>query len=188
MNPFIHMSPATGQGIRLRILPQSPFFSLRALATSARTLCLPALVCLCACAPVEQLSAPLGFSNCERFFIYDLCLSDLDEDGDVDFMYFDDTKEIFMYAATALEEVSSVMPLHECAIPMSTDIRSQSSQLLYGDSLPLSERLAVKGRLINSYRKAQPAISACNRAQSDREAPSVDDPFLVQEDWPDDAL
>jgi hypothetical protein len=162
--------------------------SRRRRISPVRTCCLLALVLVSACAPVDQRSAPFGFISCERFFIYDLCLSDLDEDGAVDFMYFDDTKEIFMYAAKALEEVSSVMPLHECAIPMSADIRSQSSELLYGESLPLSERLVVKGKLINSYRKAQPAISACNRGQSDREPPSVDDPFLVQEDWPDDAL
>jgi len=42
--------------------------------------------------------ASLGAVRCESFFIYRLCVGDLDRSGDVDFMYFDDTKEIFMYA------------------------------------------------------------------------------------------
>jgi len=78
------------------------------------------------------------------------------------------------------------MPFHACAIPMSDDTRTHSSKLLYDEDLGLSERLAVKGRLLRNYRAAQPAVDACyRRLQDGPEAPQpgLDDPFLVQESW-----
>jgi hypothetical protein len=144
----------------------------------------PALpLLLAACAAVDEHTAPPGVQRCEGFFIYDLCVNDLGGDGDVDFMYFDDTREIFMYARSELEAASQVLPLHPCAIPMSDSTREYSSQLLYGEELPLTQRLALKGRLIANYRKSQPAISACNRTLSGAPKNALDDPFLIQEDW-----
>lgn len=135
-----------------------------------------------ACGSIQR-DGPAGHAQCERFFIYDLCVADVDRDGRVDYMYFDDTREIFMFAADRRTELRDVMPFHRCAIPMSASTREYSSQLLYGEELGLRERMQLKGRLISNYRASQPAVDACNREQRDTPAPGFDDPFLVQEDW-----
>ena len=140
----------------------------------------------CVTAP-EQRALP-GRHSSESFFIYILCVADLDEDGVVDYMYFGDDFQIFMYAESMRERVNTVgQPWHECAIPMSASTREYSSQLLYGEDLGLAARLGVKGRLIQNYRAAQPAVESCN---PQREVPGAvpdlddyEDPFVVEDDW-----
>lgn len=141
------------------------------------------LLLLLSCASTDG-PARLGTLRCERFFVYSLCVSDLDRDGRVDFMYFDDSREIFMYADEERAALDGLLPFHDCAIPMSTSTREYSSALLYGSDLPLSERLALKGRLLRNYRDAQPAVEACNRRQ-ERLGGSAEDaaPFVVPEPW-----
>lgn len=138
-----------------------------------------------ACASAPDDGRPPGAEHCESFFIYVLCISDLNTDGQVDYMYFDDTREIFMYADSMLGQLRNVLPLHACAVPMSAGTRDFSSQLLYGDDLGVSARLAVKGRLAVSYRAAQPAIDAC-MASLDPDTGSGQDqarPFDDDDDW-----
>lgn len=133
----------------------------------------------------------VGRHHCESIFLYSVCVADRDEDGAVDYMYFGDDLQVFMYDETAGDELRGVQPFHECAIPMSKSNKNLSSQLLYGDDLGLSKRLALKGRLIRNYRATQPAVDACNaRGDDSPEAlPSAaDDPFLIDEDWDDEPL
>ncbi|EAQ96945.1 hypothetical protein [Congregibacter litoralis] len=140
---------------------------------------------LSACVSTPEDSRPPGVERCESFFIYVLCISDLDADGRVDYMYFDDTREIFMYADSLLNELETVLPLHACAIPMSESTRDLSSQLLYSDDIGLSARLAVKAKLAVSYRAAQPAVDACNAALNpSTQTPAAEErPFDDDDDW-----
>ncbi|EED33538.1 hypothetical protein NOR53_717 [gamma proteobacterium NOR5-3] len=140
---------------------------------------------LSACASNPDDARPPGKEHCESFFIYVLCISDLDADGQVDYMYFDDTREIFMYADSMLSRLKTVLPLHACAIPMSASTRDYSSQLLYSDDLSLSARLAVKAKLAVSYRAAQPAVDACNASLNPGAAPAETQqrPFDDDDDW-----
>jgi hypothetical protein len=139
------------------------------------------------CAPTPERTPPPGTSSCESFFIYVLCIADLDADQRVDYMYFDDTREIFMYEASMAQALGSVLPFHACAIPMSRSTRDYSSQLLYDETLSIADRLRIKGQLILNYRAAQPAVDACNTnsAGDQMEAP---EPFLTDEDWDEGAL
>ena len=124
--------------------------------------------------------------RCEAFFIYEICIADYDHNGSVDYIYFGDDLQIFMFAEAMLPLLDGVQPFHACAVPMSSAVRKNSSRLLYGDELSLSERLAIKGRLIGDYRSAQPAIDACNAAREGATpSPYIEDPFIIDEDWED---
>lgn len=145
-------------------------------------------VWLGACANTGDQARPPGTERCESFFIYVLCISDLDSDGQVDYMYFDDTREIFMYAESMLSALANVLPLHACAIPLSDNTRKYSSQLLYNDALGISARLATKAKLAASYRAAQPAVDACNTSanpSSSRDHPD-NRPFDDNDNWLED--
>lgn len=142
---------------------------------------------LTGCAGIPEDDAvgarPVGELRCESFFIYDLCVADLDRNGDVDYMYFDDSREIFMFEPTMRADLARVLPFHPCAIPMSDNNRRYSSQLLYSDSLSFSQRLSVKAKLAVSYRAAQPAVSACNTVEDERSPPTDTSPFGMDESW-----
>ena len=146
-------------------------------------------LCLAGCVSTSDLERPPGEQRCESFFIYILCVNDFDRDGLVDFMYFDDTRDIFMYEPSMLEVVSSVMPLHPCAIPMSASTREASSQLLYDDELGMAGRLALKGKLISNYRSAQPAVDACHSSQrrNSNATGAAEDSFFPDDDWDEGA-
>jgi hypothetical protein len=144
---------------------------------------------LSACASTRDDVRPPGKEHCESFFVYVLCISDLDADGQVDYMYFDDTREIFMYADTMLSRLNNVLPLHACAIPMSESTRDYSSQLVYSEDLSISARLAVKAKLAVSYRAAQPAVDACAAALNPDSASekTPERPFDDDDDWEEES-
>lgn len=142
-----------------------------------------------ACASTPDDVRPPGKEHCESFFIYVLCISDLDTDGQADYMYFEDTREIFMYADDMLSQLNNLLPLHACAIPMSESTREYSSQLVYSEDLSLSARLTVKARLAVNYRAAQPAVDACvaslNPEPDSQKTPER--PFDDEDDWQEES-
>ncbi|MEM1188257.1 MAG: hypothetical protein AAGI72_07010 [Pseudomonadota bacterium] len=140
-----------------------------------------AVITGCATRPDSTL---VGSHRCESFLIYEVCVADVDENGSVDFIYFGDDLQVFMYHDAQERALRAVQPFHECAVTMSADTRDLSSELLYGEGLTLSQRLSIKGRLIGSYRAARPAVSACNSAAKSARGEAADEaPFDVGEDW-----
>lgn len=140
-----------------------------------------------ACTTTPPPVAEQGVHRCESFFIYEVCIADRDRDQRVDYMYFGDDLQIFMFDVAQREVLEQLQPFHECAVPMSAEIRDTSTRLLYGEDLPLTRRLALKGNLIRDYRAAQPAIDACNAAHGEADTPvKYDDPFLVDDGWDED--
>ena len=141
----------------------------------------------CVSAPQQQRVLP-GRHSCEAFFIYIICVGDIDRSGDVDYVYFGDDYQIFMYAQAMREALNALgQPWHRCVVPMSERTREHSSRLLYGEELGLSERLAVKGKLLRSYRASQSAIEACNaQGKNPGKTPqpnALDDSFVAEDDW-----
>ena len=145
---------------------------------------------LAACVSAPQQRVLPGRHSCDAFFIYIICVGDIDRSGDVDYAYFGDDYQIFMYAQAMREPLNALgQPWHRCVIPMSERTRNYGSRLLYSEELGLSERLAIKGKLLRSYRASQGAIEACNAPRKNPgKAPApgdLDDSFAAEDDWED---
>lgn len=146
-----------------------------------RLLCsLAAMVLMTACASTGtvEIPEPPGRLSCDTILIYEMCVQDVSGDGRVDLMYFSDTMEIFMYREGMENQVTRVLPLHRCAVPMDVSTIEYSSQLLNSQDLTLVAEMDVKGRLLVSYLAAKPAVDACY-AENDM----VSESFGDEEDY-----
>jgi len=140
-----------------------------------------ALLAGCASAPVKE---DVGKLTCESFLIYDLCIRDLTGDGLVDYMYFDDTKEIFLYREGNKMQVAKEMALHRCAMPMTESTLRQSTKLLYEENLSLMSEMVLKGKLVGNYLQAKAKIDDCYADDTASPEPGEADDFFVGEpDW-----
>ena len=134
--------------------------------TLFRRLSAAALIVLTtACASTRQVdTAASGAAEdakeaCGSFFVYEMCMMDIEADRRVDYMYFADDDTIFMYQQGSA--LPADKPLHECAMPMSEDVLAHSSQLLYGEELNLLQEMDVKRKLLLSYMAAKDGVEDC---------------------------
>ena len=61
---------------------------------------------------------PVTSLYCDNFLIYRLCARDMDNDGVVEFVYFQESEEVFMWRPGARDEIPADMKIHKCAQPM----------------------------------------------------------------------
>lgn len=128
-------------------------------------LALPALVVLASgCASSQRTAMPLEQDAakvaCGSFLIYEMCMIDRAGDRRVDYAYFADDSQIFLYQQD--EPLPAEMPMHPCAMPMTEDVVMHSSELLYSDDLTLLEEMDVKRKLLVSYMAARNGVESCN--------------------------
>ncbi|MEH6592784.1 MAG: hypothetical protein V7746_21130 [Halioglobus sp.] len=142
----------------------------------------------CGTGPVKEPETTQGRIVCDSYIILDMCVRDLTADGQVDMIYFTDTEEIFMYRTGMKEAVGGIMPFHQCAVPLSSQMQATTNRILLRGDLSLSEELGITKDLISSYMAAKPEIDACN-AQHNKQKGVVDnteEEFYVDEDeWED---
>ncbi len=115
-----------------------------------------------ACASTQQSQFPVvdnpGITSCDSFLIYTMCLTDRAEDGDVDFAYFADDLQIFLYRPD--EQLPGNMPIHKCARPIDGPLQGYGNALLYED-LNLLEEMDVKRKLLLAYMTAKDEVDEC---------------------------
>lgn len=107
-----------------------------------------------------------GKTRCGSFFVYNMCLTDEKGDHRVDYMYFSDTREVFMYSPGA--SLPEELALHRCAMEMREEVVVYSSSLLYGENLGLLEEMDVKRKLLLSYMAAKSDVDGCYGGDSRR--------------------
>jgi hypothetical protein len=91
-----------------------------------------------------------------------MCVRDLVADGAVDLIYFSNSNLIFMYREGMKDTVTSIMPLHPCAVTLDEELQSATNRILARDTLSLRERFGIKRVLLSKYLAAKPEIDACN--------------------------
>ena len=106
-----------------------------------------------------MMSESQGKTSCGSFFVYKMCLTDTLGDQRVDYMYFADTDEIFMYRPGAT--LPTDKSVHRCAMAMEDKVVTHSSELLYGDELSLLQEMDVKRKLLLSYMSAKDGVDGC---------------------------
>lgn len=117
---------------------------------------------------------PVSANYCDRFMIYDMCARDTNRDGIVDFVYFEDTSEVFMFREGMDGRLPRSLGRHRCAMEMDEDLVSTTSRLFYIDEqTPFLEKQDIRGSMMIKYIAYMPRVSACNmRADQAAEADS----------------
>ncbi|MFK7865316.1 MAG: hypothetical protein AB8B95_13940 [Pseudohongiellaceae bacterium] len=114
-----------------------------------------------------------GLTNnlyCDNFLIYNMCASDPNKDGVVDFVYFTASEEVFMFSEGGLERKPSDQPVHRCVRQMEDDLVATTSRLFYLDeSSSALEKTDIRGAMMVKYLAYLPEITACNLRAEEEE-------------------
>lgn len=115
-----------------------------------------------ACASTQQAETAAadnpGVTTCDSFMIYTMCMTDRAEDGDVDYVYFADDLQIFMFQPDA--QLPSHMSIHRCARPIDGELQGYGNALMYED-LNLLEEMDVKRKLLVAFMAAKDEVDLC---------------------------
>lgn len=135
------------------------------------------LVAACTSAPGDS-RRPVSTLYCDNFLIYEICAQDLDDDGIVELVYFEDTYEVFLWREGADRRLPANLLMHRCAQQMDDDIINNTSELFFiTDETNYIERADIKSALLFSYAGFMPRVMRCN-AQFGTETPEpIDDEF-----------
>ncbi len=116
-----------------------------------------------ACSLTVDGNAPVNSVYCDNFMIYDMCAQDLNNDGIVEFVYFADTRDVFMYRDGVLDQIPSRHNMHRCAQQMDDDLVATTSRVFYvGDDTPYLEKQDIRGAMMIKYISFMPQVTACN--------------------------
>ena len=126
-------------------------------------LCATLLLVGCAGSPHTATSrVPQTDAFCDNYLVYDMCVRDMDGNGEVDVMYFADTQEIFMLTEEYYHRDIGEFTLHRCVQVMDASVQKASSELLYIDQETSTlQKAQVKSRLMLDYAKYYPRINRC---------------------------
>jgi len=92
-----------------------------------------------------------------------MCARDTNRDGIVDFTYFEESKEIFMYRNRLPRRIPTGLSVHRCAMPMEEDLVVTTSRVFYVDeTTSLLERTDIRGAMMLKYIAKLPEVTACN--------------------------
>lgn len=100
---------------------------------------------------------------CDNFLIYDMCVQDLDRDGVAEFVYFQDSNEVFLYREGAQEEVPVGLTVHRCAQLMDESLVATSSRVFFvNEDTSYLVVQDIKGAMMIKYIAYMPQVTACN--------------------------
>jgi hypothetical protein len=140
----------------------------------------------CASSPPGEQQSTKGKTVCDSYIVLHMCVQDYVGDGIVDLIYFSDTNEIFMYKESQKEAVATVMPFHQCAVPMPDSMQKISNRILFRENLSFNDELSIKKDLLFAYLEAKPSIDACNESFEDKSGgqEEPEEPFFIEEsEW-----
>ena len=147
------------------------FSSVFARSSGIRVLALIASnLFLASCAGNYIGERPVNSLYCDNFVIYEMCARDSNRDGIVDYTYFQESKEIFMYRDRLPRRIPAGFGVHRCAMPMEEDLVVTTSRVFHiDDSSSLLEKTDIRGAMMLKYMTKLPEVTACNM-RADEEA------------------
>ena len=124
---------------------------------------LSACLILSSCSSINFANPPVNSLYCDNFLIYEMCARDSNRDGIVDYTYFQDSKEIFMYRERLPRRIPAGLGVHRCARAMDEDLVATTSRVFYiEDSTSLLEKTDIRGAMMIKYIAQMPEVTACN--------------------------
>ncbi len=129
-------------------------------------------VLIASCTGTSIGQRPANSLYCDNFLIYEMCARDTNRDGIVEYVYFDDSKEIFMYRDELPRRLPAEIDVHRCARAMDDSLVETTSRMFYIDeSTSLLQKTDIRGALMIKYIAWMPEVTACNmradQAQAD---------------------
>lgn len=118
---------------------------------------------LTSCAGNYAGERPVNSLYCDNFVLYKMCARDSNRDGIVDYTYFEESKEIFMYRNRLPRRIPAGFGVHRCAMPMEEDLVATTSRVFHiDDSSSMLERTDIRGAMMLKYMAKLPEVTACN--------------------------
>ncbi|GJM13262.1 MAG: hypothetical protein DHS20C12_16650 [Pseudohongiella sp.] len=118
---------------------------------------------LVACTGLSLADRPANDLYCDNFLLYEMCARDSNGDGVVDYTYFADSNEIFMYRERLPRRIPAGLAVHRCVMPMEEDLVETTSRLFYLDEdSSLLDRTDIRGAMMIKYIAKLPEVTACN--------------------------
>ena len=118
---------------------------------------------LVGCSTANLADRPVNDLYCDNFVLYEMCARDSNRDGVVDYTYFQESKEIFMYRDRLPRRISAGFGMHRCAMPMEEDLIATTSRVFYiDDSSSMLEKTDIRGAMMLKYTTKLPEVTACN--------------------------
>ncbi|WP_101756799.1 hypothetical protein [Oceanicoccus sp. KOV_DT_Chl] len=147
--------------------------------------CLCALL-LSACAGTskqpDQAAANTLF--CDNYFAYQMCAKDLDQNGDVDVMYFKDTRQIFMTKPDQQHLIPIGFIKHPCIQVMDEELQQASNKMLQiNEQTTALQRTKIKTMMILNSGRYIIKINSCK--DPDYAAHGNDNDSFGDEDFED---
>lgn len=118
---------------------------------------------------------PVSSLYCDSFMTYDMCARDTNADGVVEFVFFGDTRDIFMYREGAEATFPREFGVHRCAQLMGEGLVATTSRLFYIDEdTTYLERQDIRGAMMIRYIALMPKVTACNMRAEETETTAAD--------------
>ena len=115
------------------------------------------------CVSYPSGEKPTNSLYCDNIMVYEMCVTDLNGDGEIEFVYFEGSQQAFMYRPGALRRLPKSLSMHPCATEMDEEMVRTTSRMFYIDeSTTLLEKTDIRGTLLLRYMTALPEITACN--------------------------
>lgn len=100
---------------------------------------------------------------CDNFLVYDMCVQDLNRDGVVEFVYFEESNEVFLYREGAQDAIPAELTVHRCAQAMDEGLVATSSRVFFvNESTSYLMVQDIKGAMMIKYIAYMPQVTACN--------------------------
>ena len=122
------------------------------------------IISVAACNSVRIVSTiPTNNVYCDNFLIYEMCAEDLDNDGIVEYVYFADTVEVFLYRQGARDSIPDRLHMHRCIRVMDEGLVETTNRVfeVTNDTTYL-EKQDIRGAMMIKYFAYLPEITACN--------------------------
>ena len=120
------------------------------------------LLALTACGLGTAGVSPTTSLYCDNFLLYKMCARDMDRDGIVEFVYFEESEVVFMWREGARDDIPADMEIHECAETMDPELVATTNRVFFvDDETSYLERQDIRGGMMIKYITALPRVVAC---------------------------
>lgn len=141
----------------------------------------PLTLIVVACSSTPTQYAAVHDVYCDKYLFYPMCAQDISGNGQTDFVYFEDSKEIFLFNQHFLADKPEHLIVHECAQSMDDPLIDAASQILtVSDDTTFLRRSEIKNRIFYHYMRYLPRINRCNESLAEFDE-NVEDDFGIAE-------